>query len=90
MKKFAIKAILFYTISLVAAMLLTGLTNAALYWFLRTAGLSDLGNMLLFRLGLALVETGTCVYAVSQLSEDILYKVEETTTTPPAINGEET
>ena len=90
MKNFAIKAVGFYAVSLVVAMLLTGLTNAGIYWFLRTVGLSEFGNLLAFRIGLALTETATCVYAVSQLSEDLLYKIEEYSTEPPEIKKEET
>ena len=73
MKKFTVKAILFYAISAVCALTITGLTNVAIYWFLAVAGLSDLGSMPLFIAGLALVETAVSVYCVSQISEDMLY-----------------
>ena len=72
--KFWIKAVLYYTASLVVSLLLCGGTTFAIYWFLNTAGLQGFGDMLLFKISLAALETSTCVYLVSELSETILFK----------------
>lgn len=73
MKSFTVKAIGFYVLAAICALTITGLTNLAIYWFFTVAGLSEFGNMLLFKIGLAITETALVVYCVSQLSEDILY-----------------
>lgn len=82
MTKFKAKAITFYLMALVASLMFTGLTIAAVYWLLNVAGLWDFGDLLAFKLGLALVLTGTCVYGVSQVSEDVLYGDYEPTNDP--------
>lgn len=76
-KHFVLKAITFYTLAAVCALVITGLTNAAIYWFFTAANLTEFGDMLLVKLGMALCEAGLAVYCVSQLSEDVLYGEDE-------------
>ena len=44
-----------------------------IYLFLDSAGLHELGQMLIFQIGLALVEFGGFIGAASKLSETVLY-----------------
>jgi len=76
-KHFVLKAILFYVVAAICALTITGLTNVAIYWFFAVADLTEFGDMLLFRIGLAMMETSLAVYCVSQLSEDVLYGEDE-------------
>jgi len=85
---FALKAILFYVISLICALVITGMTNAAIYWFFAVAGLSELGRMPLFIAGLAAVEVGACVYCVSSISEDVLFSMGEYDESPTETTDE--
>lgn len=73
MKKFAIKAILFYTLSAICALTILGLINAVIFWFFGIAGLLEFGSSPLFIAGLAITETSLAVYCVSSISEDVLY-----------------
>lgn len=72
--KFWIKASLYYLAALVISLALCFGTTLAIYWFLNTAGLQEFGDLWWFKVGLAIVETGTCTYLVSELSETILFK----------------
>jgi len=81
-KKFILKAILFYALAVICTLTITGLTNVAIYWFFAVANLTEFGDMLLFRIGLAITETSLAVYCVSQLSEDVLYDEQEEDTDP--------
>ena len=73
MKRFAIKAILFYTLSAICALTILGLINAVIFWFFGIAGLLEFGSSPLFIAGLAITETSLAVYCVSMVSEDVLY-----------------
>lgn len=73
MKKFAIKAVLFYTLSAICALTILGLINAVIFWFFGIAGLLEFGSSPLFIAGLAITETSLAVYCVSLISEDVLY-----------------
>lgn len=77
-KKFILKAILFYVVAVICTLTITGLVNVAIYWFFAVANLTEFGDMLLFRIGLAITETSLAVYCVSQLSEDVLYDEDDT------------
>ena len=81
-KKFILKAILFYVVAVICTLTITGLVNVAIYWFFAVANLTEFGDMLLFRIGLAITETSLAVYCVSQLSEDVLYDEQEEDTDP--------
>ena len=81
-KHFVLKAILFYVVAVICALTITGLVNVAIYWFFAVANLTEFGDMLLFRIGLAITETSLAVYCVSQLSEDVLYDEQEEDTDP--------
>lgn len=81
-KKFIRKAILFYVVAVICTLTITGLMNVAIYWFFAVANLTEFGDMLLFRIGLAITETSLTVYCVSQLSEDMLYDEQEDDTDP--------
>lgn len=86
--KFTIKAILFYTVSLFIAYVVCGIANAAIFALTNYYGLNDFRfAAVLFWVGLALMETGCCVYAVSAISEDVLFKIEETTSEAPGIEN---
>lgn len=73
MKHFVVKAVAFYALAALCALMITGLTNLAIYWFFAVAGLTEFGSMPLFIIGLAITETGIAAYCVSQVSEDVLY-----------------
>jgi len=73
MKKFALKAIAFYSIATICALTITGFTNIALYWFYGVAGLAEFGSLPFTRICTAIIETCLCVYCVGQLSEAVLY-----------------
>ena len=77
-KKFILKAILFYVVAVICTLTITGLVNVSIYWFFAVANLTEFGDMLLFRIGLAITETSLAVYCVSQLSEDVLYDEDDT------------
>jgi hypothetical protein len=81
-KHFVLKAILFYVVAVICTLTITGLVNVAIYWFFAVANLTEFGDMLLFRIGLAITETSLAVYCVSQLSEDVLYDEQEEDTDP--------
>lgn len=77
MKHFAIKAVLFYTLSAICALTILGLINAVIFWFFGMAGLLEFGSSPLFIAGLAITETSMAVYCVSSISEDVLYSIGE-------------
>jgi hypothetical protein len=56
---------------------LTGITTAAIYLLLNVAGIPELGQMLLFKIGLGMVEVCGCIAGVIELSEKILLTDEE-------------
>ena len=77
--KFAVRAILFYSVSLLIAFVVCGIANAAIYAVTTYWGFNDFGfPALLFWLAIALLETSCCLYAVSSVNEDILWPIEET------------
>lgn len=73
MKSFKVKAIVFYSISSICALVIVGFTNVALYWFYGLAGLAEFGSLLFTRIGTAIIEGCLAVLCVSQLSEVVLY-----------------
>lgn len=77
MKRFAIKAVSFYTLSAICALTILGLINAVIFWFFGMAGLLEFGSSPLFIAGLAITETSVAVYCVSSISEDVLYSISE-------------
>ena len=71
--KFAIKAIVFYTIGTICAMTICAIVNVAIFWLFSVAGLLELGSSPLFIAGLAITEISLSVWCVSMVSESILY-----------------
>lgn len=89
MKHFTIKAILYYLAALVVSLTVCWVFNALLCYAMTWMDLTDILNSVLFIAGMALFETASCLYIVSSLSEDVLFKVEERTTTAPRIKDKE-
>ena len=71
------KIISFYVVALIASLTIMFGITAAIYLFLNVSGLSQLGNMPGFMIGLALVETGSCVLAVGSIADYVMYGEEE-------------
>ena len=76
-KHFVIKAITFYVTAAVCALVITGFVNMAIYWFFMLTKLTEFGDMLMVKLGMAMTEALLATYCVSQLSEDVLYNDDE-------------
>lgn len=77
MKKFTIKAVVFYTLAAICALTICGIVNVAVYWLFAAAGLLEFGSSALFIAGLAITETSLAAWCVSMISEDVLYSVGE-------------
>lgn len=73
MKRFTIKAILFYTVAAICALTICGVINVAVFWLFAAAGLLEFGSSPLFIAGLAITETAFAVWCVSMISESTLY-----------------
>ena len=73
MKSKAIKTILYWVASFAVMLIGIPVTAWVIYLFLDTAGLHGLGQMLIFQIGLALVECGSFIWAASKLSETVLH-----------------
>lgn len=73
MKKFTIKAVVFYTLAAICALTICGIVNVAVYWLFAAAGLLEFGSSPLFIAGLAITETSMAAWCVSMVSEDVLY-----------------
>ena len=87
--KFTVRAMLFYSASLLIAFVVCGIANALIYTITTYYGFNDFGFAWMFWLGLAMVETGSCVYAVGSISEDILWPIEDIRAEPTEIAKEE-
>ena len=75
--KLITKAIIFYLIATVVALVTCGAFDVLFYWVLNAVGLSELGNLTAFQIGLGITQTSICIYIVSELSEEIVYGDEE-------------
>jgi len=75
--RFAIKSIVFYSLSAICALTILGIVNVAIFWMFTAAGLLELASSPLCIGGLAVTETCLAVYCISVLSEDVLYYIGE-------------
>lgn len=89
MKHFTIRAILYYLAALVVSLTVCGAFNALLCYAMTWMTLTEILNSAMFIAGMALLETASCLYIVSSLSEDVLFRVEERTATAPRIKDKE-
>lgn len=71
--KFSVRAVVFYTLAALCALMITGLADLAIYWFFTVAELTEFGSMPLFIIGLAITETSIAAICISMVSEDVLY-----------------
>lgn len=77
MKKFYLKAFVFYTTAVICCLGITGITTVAAYLFLHAIGIPEFGQFIQFKVGLAAAEVCGCVGIVADLSDKVLYYDEE-------------
>lgn len=77
MKKTLIKMFIYWAVVVIFIPMFCFATIASIYWLLRMTGLLELGDSILFKAGLALIEIGSCSYITSKLADIILFKIEK-------------
>ena len=71
--KFKMKAVLYYTVSVIVGLTICSGLNVMVYCFLDYIGIPDFGRSVGFMLGMAVMGTSFFRLVVSLLSEDILF-----------------
>lgn len=71
------KFVIYYSMALICALTISGMINIVIYWSLNKIGISPLGDMFAFKLGIALTEVGMASFAVSEIGEHVLYDEED-------------
>ena len=77
MKKFLIKTFIYYAVVTICIPIFCFATIASIYWLLYTTGLPELGDSVLFKAGLILIEVGACGYVTSKLADIVLFKTDK-------------
>jgi hypothetical protein len=71
MNRFEIKGIGIYALEMICIIMFSVMLDIAIYLMLGIAELSELGDSLIFQIGLAVFEAVLGIYCMNQINEDI-------------------
>jgi hypothetical protein len=71
MNRFEIKGIGIYALEMICIIMFSTMLDIAIYLILGIAELSELGDSLIFQIGLAMFEAVLGIYCMNQINEDI-------------------
>ena len=71
MNRFEIKGIGIYALEMICIIMFSVMLDIAIYLMLGIAELSELGDSLIFQIGLAVFEAALGIYCMNQINEDI-------------------